>query len=892
MNSQQNTYLQLIGIATLILVLLLISIIVFFTDNSKSDWKDQQKADAPLAKKTDATDSIQIETPLPAKEIVAASPTTNAGHLINTVTAPVIKAIEDKITVQRVLIQDVIGNPIKDGTLTFGTKEQKFENGEAGIDFSSLAGKQQITASAIGYASSSITIEIPSAQAIPIHLDYLCNFAVKVYFDHALNKPAAGAKVILRKQQDVLRPVEDHVEIPEQNFIFMHEGMKIQRTAEQIIIKKGNKSDPSKNLPGDVIDFITAKWSNASYTDAFFINSDMKTYLSMVSPLLRLWDSLAIISKLHRENPEKFYLTYDNKKNTFNAMFDNNFKTDSEWLKETQTDANGMACFTDIPAGMYSAQAFWQKGRSAIVTFLPGCDKNVTFLSPAAMVVVWVFRPGSNIKALSAVADAVITLKSMEQNSSAIVTKPADKMGLARFDKIPYGKYQLTVKPPSETNLPEKVLEVDVTDFSNQYYIQYDAIGGCRIAGKVVRTDTNEPVAGYPLELYRVSDPGGIFTTVTTALDGTFAFEKVPEGKYSLSYNGAENINFLPAGEFIIPQGYFKTGQTIIVKDADIENIIYAVLPVVKTVLKGIVLDSNGIAQKDAVLESKSRKIIFSNQESLSKPDGSFELSFITTAEKEELEDILLATLYEPRKEEENITGIANNIFYAAGRSDSSKADEISDSPVKAKGETPFHCKIGSTVDGIKIIVSETDMGAVHGTIITKSACKINSIIIMQNARFMKCLINSDQTFESKGLVPGKFRIDVKPDQETIHTEKYGDQRITRYCYLSKDFVFPEGQKTMQCDISLYEAGQIFGYLYDKNKDPIANTFITCFAGDENNPDSHGITHTEKNGFFWVHGLRKDLPHQLRVSKQIMEKGQVIMNNLRTDGPEVIIRLE
>lgn len=878
MKSLQNKYFFPACILVTVIILLL-ALTIFSPDNIKNDVVKPEKSNIPLAERTATVLPAAQITSTPTNEIVVASPTIN----------PVTVSVENQIIHQKVLIQDALGIPVKKGTITIGSKIQKFENGETGVDILSHSEKQEIVASAIGYASSTVTIDTPSDQPAQIHLDYVCDFVIKVLSDFKTKKPAENAKVILRKQRDLIRPITGQIEMPLLFIKGENKKYKIQRKNDAVIIVQ---DEPADDSPENAIKSVSTRWSGFNI-EHFYQGSDLSSSLSAISPLLRLWDTLAVISMLNNEGPENFHIIFNDETSTLDALFDIDFKSGSEWSLETQTDANGIAIFEKIPSGMYSAQAFKDNERSAVVTLLPACNKSVTFLSSTATVSVNVAKTGSQIKDLSTIAGAVITLKCLDPNSSAILTKPTDKVGFAYFEKVPYGKYTLTAKPPAETNLPEKSLEVNLTDYQNQYFIKYETMDGMRLAGKVIRADTNEPVPGYPLVLFRKTDPIGVFNTVVSEQDGSFVFDKVINGKYSLSYNGsADNINFLPEGEYLVPPGNFVKGQPIVVNDQNQENIIYAVLPITKTTLKGIVVDENGVPQKNAILGAE--KISFSNKESISKPDGTFELSFVTTSTNSEIKDTLLAEVYEPREEEKNtpVMSADGNFFSFAATSYSSKEGELSDSLLKSKGETPFHCKIGDTVEGIKIIVSENNMGVVHGKIIAKPEPKTRDVHFMQNGNFVKGAVNPDQTFTLKGLVPGKFRIDIQPDQEYIKTEKYGDRPITRHCLRNKEFVFPEDQKTMQCEVEIFEAGQICGYLYDKNNDPMEGILVICLAGDEKNPDSYGGTNTEKNGFFWVWGLRKDLPHQLRFEKNFNEKSPVIMDNLKTDGPEVIIKLK
>ena len=118
--------------------------------------------------------------------------------------------------------------------------------------------------------------------------------------------------------------------------------------------------------------------------------------------------------------------------------------------------------------------------------------------------------------------------------------------------------------------------------------------GNCSIRGKLVSAETGEPIAGGRMYLFYMVTYGAIFAN--TAADGTFAFEDIPEGPFSLALSlnpGWQDVSYNPGGKstnskfvpFSLKKGEHRSGIVLKAKRA------YEIA--------GRVLDENGNLPED-----------------------------------------------------------------------------------------------------------------------------------------------------------------------------------------------------------------------------------------------------------------------------------------------------
>lgn len=133
--------------------------------------------------------------------------------------------------------------------------------------------------------------------------------------------------------------------------------------------------------------------------------------------------------------------------------------------------------------------------------------------------------------AAEALLDGVaVTL--LDANGSTLTSALTDETGTYRFEGLAPGAYRVVCQAPRGYSLAVAEANLMVPPGETvEHHFELEPAGA--LEGRVVDEDTGEPLVGVPILL--LDSVGRVVRKSTTAADGTYAFRRLPEDKYTVA---------------------------------------------------------------------------------------------------------------------------------------------------------------------------------------------------------------------------------------------------------------------------------------------------------------------------------------------------------------------
>ncbi|MFH1744360.1 MAG: M56 family metallopeptidase, partial [bacterium] len=785
-------------------------------------------------------------------------------------------------------IVDALGDPIPGGHIEIDGKQYKFENGD--LDLPALVkGKHTFVAQADGYESLTREVEFPLSEGLVLTMEYTCSLEFVVRSNDEDSKPIRGAEVIVWRGPEVQRPVSSEVQVqayhnqPEAGpMVLKPDENGIRVVSDGAVSLRTYRETNGGFMPPKTGDLIVGLSGTMCRIGDRPRHEQMYYRMPIEKPLskrLRVWDAFTAYALLGSSLKGDDTMEFERGTERFWwSILRMNPTGFDEVAATSKTNREGKCQFDNLPAGTYFAQARKGELRSTISAVHPARKgEELRLKRPNATVVIQAKLHGLTGWEISAVPRANIQLKHVGTRGGGLFTAKADQFGRAEFEQVPWGQYLLTVSPTEESSLDPKTMEVSVLEPRVDFTVEFEVENAHMISGKVVRADTKEPVEGFPLELFRQTRPFGVYGRKTSDSVGRFEFSNALPGEYiliPLTHPG-EYMGYLPVKGFLLRKNWKVSEgieQEFEVVDEDIGELVVPVLPGIETHFSGKVTGPDGVPVSGAEIafgDSKfGNRYAFLEQENVSKDDGTFSLSIVTTPDDQVREGRLHAAVFAPPEPKKKASGAAiggavGGLIGGIGGGVGGVGGGFGQGGPSAQGSQGFQFRVGETVSGIEIVLQTPETA--HSLI---GAIKTNdgkwpvdlSLYAYQNGQHLQGQVNDDATYRIDWLQPGPFEIGVSiPSMSGTSADGIRFQR-KEYCHESRKLVMPEDQRTITSDITLVKAGHIRGKVVDSAGNPIEGLVVSTVGSD-----SGGYDNTEENGEFWMIGVRPGKTYTVEV---------------------------
>lgn len=800
-------------------------------------------------------------------------------------------------------VVDALGDLIQNARVEVAGTVHAATDGRCAIDGLD-EGEQVVTAHAEGFASTQRNVRLPAREIVEITLEYTCSFAITVRDGAQNGEPVPGAEVEVWEGPEVLRPVGHSLTIRRRNTLWdsWDDAIVLRREGGQIRVV-GNvgegrfrfESHPGSPIPrmGDTVTGLTDDFSPVG-----------------IPSLLRLWDSLAVLCPPNEDSVRSLSLTLNRNGEAFEGRFYGAGKSKGRQVASAVTDDEGRCTFTALPARLYFATAHKGALRGHIHRLCPVFSRVTIPLFPEGENTIYakVINEDAPPYGGRKIRDAEVQVQAVDR--LVVLSDKTDPRGTVTFGPLPLGDYKITVTPPEEANTtpPQKTVEVRIEEPSNRLLVPFQMRDGYTVTGRVLRADTNQPVAEHPVRLlcerkrlskdkskerdeamrergrpdWKIWYP---YAETESDENGEFAFHPVEsKGEYKIesalqaharppTFDGFVSASML----YTPPDGTTaKEDPQFWLEDSDVTGLEYYVLPGAMTRFLGEVVS----AEEEPVEFARVALDEAEPQHRTStRKDGSFELTVFQL----ESGDVTLGHLEAVKLNYEIETKTVVKNGQPMRGSVIGPHSEI-------QGFVDIEYRPGDTVEEIRIVLEPEETGPMlTGTIRTETG-EIPEFVEFFNLRalqelderkhgYARILPDGSYTMELTGFLPGTFIVYIhcrKPDLVAEGQERMHTSPMTSYVGQSvKSLGLPENAEFLEHDFVLEEASYFYGKVLDQNLQPVPEAFVSLYDATAPSygeaPGNRGaigyrtIERTDANGVFLLDGIRSNLDYKLEV---------------------------
>ncbi|RJP26263.1 MAG: hypothetical protein C4527_15840 [Candidatus Omnitrophota bacterium] len=796
------------------------------------------------------------------------------------------------------LIQDPLGDPIPAGIVAVGSESLSFIDGH--ITFPAAETRElSVRVSAEGYAPGEFAV---TPGSLPLVLDYLCDFFIQV--ENEKGDPVPNTTVLVWNSNPPPRPIGDqaaaytHINSLENPIHLTMNGKECQvsRVDEPIesIEKYGSPDGRVYPKVGDRIMALGACTWHPGYTPLYIhqgydgqrgalILGEFLPLTARHSTRLRIWDTLRLTEQVDSNqaniNTQILEILRDDQRWYYFLIFPECPVDQPPQLKK-KTDEKGELVLRSIPPALYYAQAFDDKNRSSgILPLHPACGGARLRLNGEGDFRVYVKREGLPTKNAyyTSVSEAEVLLQS--QKGLRIYSETTDSSGTARYRKLPYGNYRLTVKALGQ--IVEKTITFNKPVDSCLVTLQQDEL--YTISGIVLEQDSGVPVADYALVCLNEYEDN-LYQEAITDAEGCFEFPNVIPGKYCL----AENVNSIgdlkyifanPTLNYLFLQessSHFGTFNLNVYED--IQDLEIRVKPVVKTMFSGIVVDTEDVPVADARITVSPMKFneIFDGHAKL-YPENS----------KTDANGLFTVTMFNHRQTvnqyfEYEVAAMLGRM--APSRWLPNPYNPKNYSLVKEKfqpsslGSIIVAGDMGDTITDLRIVIEPyvTDK-TLQGKLVAEGEDQFAEVNIYANQgnQDIPIRVNQAGNFKAENISAGDLRLVIYPHIHASVYTPYGLQNYLKYRKRTVIIPIEEGQPQTYAEIPLLRSGYFWGHVMDGDGTPLPNAVVA--AKDRANSDQHfGSTITNANGFFFISSSQLSFDETYNIKYRVGEQRKVL----------------
>lgn len=694
---------------------------------------------------------------------------------------------ETFVQLTEILVTDLWGIPIPEGVINLDGNEYSFCEGNLRIESLSQS-KHHVSVTAPDYQSCEMDIVTPVSEPVKVELDYLSSITFTVKGSHLHPSLDGPATVTLRKGSQPVRPLDDLIVLrykwpweKKYSTIDLNRVDGVIQVGEVNLVLDdrygiGSPAERETRLEkGDQLIQI------CSYPDGFANVPGMK------SVSLRIWDALWILGDYDVSFGKYVYcdVIRDGKtRECYIGYFQGIEEPQGDVFEEKVTDSKGQCRFENLPPGLYYAQANVGEKRSWIVPILPWeSQKTLTVeYSTCELFFIIDLCCGGRSTALP-IYESTIILQSEERESPIWMITQTDYNGYGKFSGVPWGKYNVSICPPSSIAGKPKEITVDIQEGGKTITACFE--GDCyRISGDVVRSDTHQPVEGIKIDLDRQYEQANRLSAETDHA-GKFQFEGLTSGQYRISLTKEQTVTagFFPSLSIIGEE----FDQTLVVIDRDIDNLHFVIDPVVTTKISGIVVNSAGIPQEGANVHFNEPHENLTAEYATTDKEGKFLLNLPVRSLKEPFMASVIA--WKLISESQTYEGV--------GISEIELMPDIS-------------------VDDLKIILkTEDELGSIVAKVHASDGADLERLsVIFTQTGFQQHFdyFTGIEEFKIRRVLPGPFSLHVFSEAE--------------YCNKMLHLTMPEDVDVFPVDIVLEKTTRIFGRVVDWEGKPLAGVQI------------------------------------------------------------------
>ena len=826
-------------------------------------------------------------------------------------------------------IVDALGDAIPEGTITIDGKKYPFEDGRWAPE-DGITGSKKVSIYSPGYVVLSPNLDFPLTKTHEYWLEYTCSLEIVVYHDKEKQNTVSNAEVILWEGPRVQRPVLSELKLSggtpngpiERTVRLEKEGFRVIQADDELYAPlKPKQGEYGAVLEGDLIVGVGGcmtgpdlhpvyQWKEPAGWPYFY------PYKQGASRRLRAWDALTAHVGCESGSYKQDYLELARGDLWF-ANYITNIGPSSrgEQLATATTDAHGCCRFENLQAGTYHVQALKGDSRSSLVAIHPAQTGAELFMHESCVLTVRVSKdlPGHQPTLAGKIQNADVQIKSLD-GGTALYSDVTGEVGFALFKDFPWGKYVATVTPPPDSNLEPKTQEFEVVDNFCDVDVTYESdIKLYSVSGTIVDANTKKPVERTALFAYRSSDPSGSCGNAVSDNEGRFLFTNLMPGEYNLNLclDRDHFKGYLAAGRYIHADGWSSMGGNITrdvkVVDENVDGVQFEVIPAVKTRIVGQVVKSDGSPAAGAYVIPKNQMLGFLEADNRADAEGRFDFTIATASDMKEIPNgggssgsygmagfggnssvekdqapksafTLTACLVEEMQSLDGMTYSGTGGRPHLGRT-------------LAEGAVNIPVALGETAENIKITLHDVDSShTLVGKITTDSGelPEKMRVSVRQDKDNYPVEVASDGSFEVKGLHPGKVSINVSPYGRKEKIEGFGEVSVGDYCSEKLEVDIPKDVEEVKIDIPLARSGHIAGAAYDDAGKPLDGGNIIA-----NGEKSHGFAKTNRNGKFWIDGLRLGVPHEIRIGERSNDYyGKLSRKNVLPGDDEITIGMQ
>lgn len=839
----------------------------------------------------------------------------------------------------QIKIVDAIGDPIPGGILDCDGTEYSFQNGVCTIT-PAIKGRHSLTVRADGYETVSKDIDVKEEESLTVTMEYLISLQFVVYNDPEMRKPISDAEIVLWKGPSVQRPIFKETSLNMHSFTGGDYKITFQEKdgTFHIIGVNANSSDQKEiPQPGDRLTGVSAFALEKDDTLNFPLKLPRLPLLNDNSRRLRIWDALVYYSG-NAANTEIFDDKIEFEKEDSSKFMDLIWRVpkpaEQKIIASKMTDKNGMCRFDDLSAGTFFAQASKNEKYCPPYIIHPargGAEfyMNQTGEKNMGKIDVHVQLSASGTYRMSRDIEGSKVILTPEKGFQ---TSNTDRSGRVTFESVSWGECTIKVLPTGDVPFSPITQKFNFQEQNKTITIFVES--GFDIKGKVVREDTKTPVPNFGLLLFfkntnetisakRVSP--GMYGETITSEEGSFIFPNTRPGEYFLTALNESDFIGCFQGESDDPSETIDSVYTydsrlnLQVLDRSLEEIVYKVLPRVKTRFRGVVKTPDGEFLPGAKIEIGSiatrqimgvsslffNKLNYTKEGATTDERGSFDITVFTTPSRRFLTKEITAKIEEeikyPPNSISNISSLPNKPFGM--------------SVIKNQGSTTVHFQTGDTVENILIVVDETDYYEITGKITTEDGIwpittdplgddappfgvkPINGKwpVEVQLSGSQKHYHNIPGDIDPMGnyriRIPEKDRVNlivdiIFPFSSNTFTKEY----IPPYCSISVPVENKDGLKVVNKDIVLKIAGYFSGRVVNEKNYPLENISVKAFSPGVEYPILLSAV-TDENGYFMITNVQKGLEYNLQAIYPGEENPSATIERLKPTLDNIILQV-
>lgn len=806
---------------------------------------------------------------------------------------------------------DALGDPIPNGILKIAS--QTFRSTSSKGQIRNLEkGNFTLIASAEGYREVTAGIQVPDAIPSQIQLEYLCNFEIAVQKGFEGKFPYAGAEVSLYEGMPVQRPVQNSMHLQDASNDPEHAILHLERRERKIQVTDMSKVSWSvESVRTD-----REQWDDVQRgTELYGFQKEYPRggLQPIDNSMLRLWDSIALIHPgktwcddqgVGTWSVNDFgYLLFKRNNNYpfFLLRGSSGFETTKEIAKSI-TNHLGKCRFENLPPRIYYVKAHKNDWQSEPRMLLP-IDHSVTICLPDAgdegTVRVSVRRKDEEKITYyemwdSRISGADVQLKAIGKH---IILSATMQWVDYFIHRVPVGNYQLTITPPNylNANPPSQTMEIRVQQPLTWVDVSFDLNYGLTLSGTVLEQKKQIPVTNYPLILQDKNVSGyslknfAEYARIKTDAKGNFSFPSLQPGDYRITSdpNQAKETGYIHPSAYNVSAVKTIEEPVISLKNENVKDITYPVVPSSIVHLSGIVIKENGEPVGNAILTLKqygNPSLIAGNADQIedewpggnfiysqspkdlkivlvqvAKADGSFDIEMALPGEIKPAPIVLIA--------ENSPPPIHPLILRDNGQIESLASRTLEQGPLD-RGQVVLTLREKEDIPNIKIVLEPAEKGGcnVVGTIRTPEGqippyVEAYTIYVTQDhpdhpmdrsGRYRltsDTQPNSEGTYQVHWLKPGPFTLRLDPANPK--QEKNKVPPIPRIFSMRQfNLQMPVNRTTLQHDIVLELENYIQGRIIDENGNPLPGVQVYARFPDEPIGWIHGADDTNENGDF------------------------------------------